>query len=77
MLEFEISNMSCSLCAEKIKVAIKNICEQCLVQIDLNTKRMTVESQLKEDILLFTLDEMGYKAKAMTNLCCLDHACKR
>lgn len=60
MLEFHVPNMTCGHCARSVTEAVKAADPAALVQIDLPTKTVEVESDLPREQVAARLAEAGY-----------------
>lgn len=65
MIEFDVQDMSCAHCVVAITKAVQARDPQAVVQIDLATKRVRIESALPRETLAQALDEAGYAASAV------------
>lgn len=59
-MQFQIDNMACGGCAKSVTKAIHSIDPQAKVGIDLNLKRVTVESGADQTSVAAVLEDAGY-----------------
>lgn len=59
-MQFQIDNMACGGCARSVTKAIRSVDPQAKVEIDLNLKRVTVESGLEQSAFTAGLDVDGF-----------------
>ncbi|MBN3921849.1 heavy-metal-associated domain-containing protein [Nostoc sp. NMS4] len=59
-LQFKITNMACSACANRVTKAIKAIDNNALVQTNAKTKLVSVETQVSEIAIKKALAAIGY-----------------
>ena len=64
MLEFTLPDMSCGHCAATVTKAVKLVDPQAQVDIDLETKRVKIESGEGRDEFAQALTEAGYPPAA-------------
>ena len=60
MIEFNIPQMSCGHCARAVTEAVQEVDPQAKVDVDLATKKVSVESQAQRQKLVEALSEAGY-----------------
>jgi copper chaperone len=60
MIEFQVEGMSCQHCVAAVTRAIRQQDGVALVQINLATGRVSVESSQSIDVLRVAIDEAGY-----------------
>lgn len=60
MFEFDVKDMSCGHCASTITKALKELDPQAKVEVDLDTRKVRVESSEDRASLVETLTEAGY-----------------
>ena len=60
MIEFQVPAMSCGHCVGAVTQAIKLLDPQARVQVDLASKKVTVESGKAADTVAQALTEAGY-----------------
>lgn len=63
-MEFQIDNMTCGGCAKSVTKAIQSVDPGAKVEIDLATRRVTVESGHAADAFADVLIEVGYPPRA-------------
>jgi len=59
-MQFQIDNMACGGCAKTVTKAIHSIDPQAKVDIDLNLKRVTVESGADQSAVAAGLQDAGF-----------------
>lgn len=62
MIELRVLNMTCGHCVSAVTKALKAVDPQATVDVDLETKRVRVESRQPAAMLTKALDEAGYPA---------------
>lgn len=60
MFEFDVQAMSCGHCASAVTQAVKQVDPQAKVEVDLDTKKVRVESSEDRASLVEALTEAGY-----------------
>lgn len=60
MIQFNIPQMSCGHCARAVTEAVQEVDPQAKVDVDLATKKVSVESQAERQKLADALAEAGY-----------------
>jgi copper chaperone len=60
MLEFDVQAMSCGHCVRAVSEAIREIDPEARVDVDLDSKKVTVESSAARPALVEALTEAGY-----------------
>jgi len=63
MIQFNIPQMSCGHCAHAVKEAVKEVDPAAMVDVDLATKQVSVESQADRAKIVAALAEAGYEPK--------------
>lgn len=63
MMNFEISGMTCGGCSRSIAAAIHAIDAKAKVEADVPSRRVSVETNAKENALLEAIRDAGYEAK--------------
>ena len=63
-MKLKIENMTCGGCAKSVTATIKNVDSSAVVQIDVATKIVELETQHLESVLA-ALDEDGFPAVAL------------
>jgi copper chaperone len=61
MIQFNIQAMSCGHCVKAVTEAVKSVDPHATIDVDLGTKRVTVESQAQREKLVEALTEAGYR----------------
>ncbi len=59
-MQFQIDNMACGGCARSVTKAIHSVDPQAKVDIDLNLKRVTVESGVAQSAVTAGLEVAGF-----------------
>ena len=62
MVELNVKEMTCGHCVRAVTQAVRNVDPQAQVQVDLDTKRVSVESQSSAGDLIRALGAAGYAA---------------
>lgn len=62
MIELKVDNMTCGHCVSAVTKALKAVDPQARVDVDLEAKRVRVETRQPVDLLTKALDEAGYPA---------------
>jgi copper chaperone len=62
MYEFDIPDMTCGHCAGSVTKAIKSVDPSAVANVDLDTRKATVESTVDPVAIGAALDEAGYPA---------------
>lgn len=62
MIELKVDNMTCGHCVNAVTKALKAVDPQARVDVDLEAKRVRVETRQPVDLLTKALDEAGYPA---------------
>lgn len=60
MLEFDVQAMSCSHCVAAVTEAVRSADPQADVQVDLESKKVRVESTVSREHIVAALTEAGY-----------------
>lgn len=63
-MEFEVKDMSCGHCVMSVTKAVKSVDSQAKVEVDLATKKVTVESGSDRKSIADALAEAGYPVTA-------------
>lgn len=63
-MEFEVKDMSCGHCVMSVTKAVKSADSQAKVEVDLATKKVTVESGSDRKSIADALAEAGYPVTA-------------
>jgi copper chaperone len=61
MIQFNIPQMSCGHCVKAVTEAVKEVDPQARVDVDLASKKVTVETQADRQKLVDSLAEAGYQ----------------
>ena len=64
MLEFNIPNMSCGHCVRAITEAVQAVDPKAVVQVDLSSHHVKVDSPASRESLVAQLTEAGYAPTA-------------
>ncbi len=59
-IKLNVSNMACSACGETIRAAIKAIALDAVVQFDVETKLVSIETQASEVAIKDAIATAGY-----------------
>ena len=62
MYEFDIPDMTCGHCAGTVKEAIKSVDPTAVAEVDLHSRKATVETTVDPRAVAAALDEAGYPA---------------
>jgi copper chaperone len=62
MLELKVNDMTCGHCVGAVTKAVKELDPKAMVRVDLDTKRVSVESAKPAIEVLHALEEAGYPA---------------
>lgn len=62
MYEFEVKDMSCGHCVQRITKAVERIDAGAKVKVDLPNRKISVESKATEPAIRRQLEEAGYPA---------------
>jgi copper chaperone len=60
MMQLNVSNMACSACAETITQAVLALDSTAKVNADLQTKQVSIETQVTEDLVKQAIATAGY-----------------
>jgi copper chaperone len=60
MYTFHVPKMSCGGCVNSIKNAIKKIDGDALVETDLSTKTVTIETTISDTVIVKAMTDAGY-----------------
>lgn len=63
MIEFNIQSMSCGHCVGRVTEAVKSVDPQASVEVDLQTKKVKVQSSADREAVSAALSEAGYAPK--------------
>ena len=61
MYEFSVSGMTCGSCVKSISNAIKSVDENAVVEVDLKSKKVKVNSVKNQAEIQLTIEEAGYE----------------
>lgn len=64
MLEFNIPSISCGHCVKAVTAAVQEVDPKALVQIDLPSKQVRVQTEAARPALVAALTEAGYAPSA-------------
>jgi Cu+-exporting ATPase len=64
MIQFTVDGMSCAHCTARVTKAVQAIDQGAAVDIDLASKRVTIDSSASADVLADAIDEAGYPVLA-------------
>ena len=62
MIELKVDNMTCAHCVSNVTKTLKALDPQATVDVDLEAKRVRVESREPREMLARALSEAGYPA---------------
>ena len=62
MIELKVDNMTCGHCVSAVTKALKAVDPEARVDVDLEAKRVRVETRQPVDLLTKALDKAGYPA---------------
>jgi copper chaperone len=62
MIELDVPDMTCNHCVSTITKAVKDIDENARCEVDLDSKRVRVDSVLPPSDFVEALEEIGYPA---------------
>lgn len=62
MIEFEVKNMSCGHCVGNVTKTVKQIDPAAVVEVDLASKKVSIQSTADQTTLVKALTEAGYPA---------------
>ena len=62
MIELNVTGMTCGHCVRSVTEAVKALDPQAAVQIDLGSKRVSIDSRAAAEELIRALDAAGYPA---------------
>ena len=65
MLKLKVPDMSCGHCAQAIERAVKSVDPQARVEVDLNGKTVTVETQAEERTITEVVRSAGYESEKL------------
>ena len=60
MIQFNIPQMTCGHCVKAVTEAVKEVDPQAVVQVDLASKQVSVESKAGREKIVESLSEAGY-----------------
>lgn len=62
MIELSVNDMTCGHCVSTVTKAVKALDAGAQVQVDLATKRVSVDGNVSQDEVIAALGEAGYPA---------------
>ena len=62
MIELKVENMTCGHCVSTVTKTLKAVDPEATVDVDLEAKRVRVETRQPVDLLTEALDKAGYPA---------------
>jgi copper chaperone len=62
MIELSVNDMTCGHCVSTVTKAVKELDAGAKVQVDLATKRVSVDGSVSQDEVIAALGEAGYEA---------------
>ena len=62
MIELKVENMTCGHCVSTVTKTLKTVDPEATVDVDLEAKRVRVETRQPVDLLTEALDKAGYPA---------------
>lgn len=65
MFDFQVNGMTCGSCARAVTNAVKSVDAAADVQVDLATKRVTVESAADAAEVQSAIEEAGYDVERL------------
>ena len=65
MLDFQVNGMTCGGCARAVTNAVKSVDAAAEVQVDLFSKRVTVESTADATKIRSAIEEAGYDVERL------------
>ena len=60
MIEFQVPAISCGHCVRAVNEALKEVDPQAVVEVNVETKKVNVESRAEREKLVAALTEAGY-----------------
>ena len=64
MYELTVEDMTCKHCVGRVTKAVQEVDQQAKVEIDLPSKKVTVDSQANLDRIVQAIDAAGYPVSA-------------
>lgn len=64
MYEFTVDGMSCNHCVMTVKKSVAATDSTAKVEVDLKTKKVTVESNIDKAVIAASIEEAGYPVLA-------------
>lgn len=65
MITLEVPDMACGGCVDSVTKAVQKIDSRAVVEADIETKTVTIESDVAPQMLLKALEEAGFTAIAL------------
>ncbi len=65
MLAYQVNGMTCGGCARAVTNAVKTVDESAIVQVDLASRRVTVESSADAAKIQSAIEEAGYEVERL------------
>lgn len=65
MLAYQVNGMTCGGCARAVTNAVKTVDESAIVQVDLASARVTVESSADAAKIQSAIEEAGYEVERL------------
>lgn len=59
--QFTVEGMSCGHCERAVVHAVRQVDTEALVQVDLSTRQVMVQSDQAREVLIQAIEEEGYK----------------
>lgn len=59
--QFTVEGMSCGHCERAVVHAVRQVDTEALVQVDLSTRQVMVQSDQTREVLIQAIEEEGYK----------------
>lgn len=60
MHNFQVNDMTCGHCASTVEKAVKSVDAAAQVKIDLNTRKVEIQSEKPADVFVAAIGEAGY-----------------
>ncbi|GAA0560436.1 hypothetical protein GCM10009098_30650 [Rheinheimera aquimaris] len=76
MLKLKIDEMTCNHCVSLINRAISALDKNAVVEADIASHSVTVNSSQSQEDILAALDEIGYPATPVASCCNVQMSCK-
>ena len=65
MLAYQVNGMTCGGCARAVTNAVKTVDESAIVQVDLASRRVTVEASADAAKIQSAIEEAGYEVERL------------